>query len=154
YWWQYGRRTPALDSAIAGMKSVIALSRVSAHHFAAIVPTNIVFSERLAVLALNDWASFSIISSTIHSLWAHRPGATTHETRGTYFPEFAFSTFPFPTGSKHRLAEAGMAYHDHRRSIMLSRQDGLTITYNRFHDSEVSDKAIQTLRDLHVEMDK
>ena len=37
---------------------------------------------------------------------------------------------------------------------MLSRQEGLTKTYNRFHDPDESAADIQKLRDLHVEMDK
>ena len=37
---------------------------------------------------------------------------------------------------------------------MLSRQEGLTKTYNRFHNPDESAADIQTLRDLHVEMDK
>ncbi len=49
--------------------------------------------------------------------------------------------------------ELGRAYHDHRSAIMLTRQEGLTKTYNRFHDSDESSSDIQKLRDLHVEMD-
>ena len=37
---------------------------------------------------------------------------------------------------------------------MLSRQEGLTKTYNRFHGPDESAANIQRLRDLHVEMDK
>ncbi len=37
---------------------------------------------------------------------------------------------------------------------MLSRQEGLTKTYNRFHNPDESAADIQKLRDLHVEMDK
>ena len=46
------------------------------------------------------------------------------------------------------------SYYDHRRQVMLSRQEGLTKTYNRFHDPDESAADIQKLRDLHVEMDK
>ena len=37
---------------------------------------------------------------------------------------------------------------------MLARQEGLTKTYNRFHDPKETSPDIQTLRDLHVQMDK
>jgi hypothetical protein len=37
---------------------------------------------------------------------------------------------------------------------MLARQEGLTKTYNRFHDAEENAADIQELRALHVEMDK
>jgi hypothetical protein len=36
---------------------------------------------------------------------------------------------------------------------MIDRGEGLTATYNRLHDSEQASSDIQTLRDLHVEMD-
>lgn len=37
---------------------------------------------------------------------------------------------------------------------MRSRQEGLTKTYNRFHNPEETAADIQTLRDLHAEMDR
>jgi len=36
---------------------------------------------------------------------------------------------------------------------MLARQEGLTATYNRFHDPEEASDDIARLRALHVEMD-
>ena len=36
---------------------------------------------------------------------------------------------------------------------MLTRQEGLTDTYNRFHDPDEASADIQKLRQLHVEMD-
>ncbi|NJM00335.1 MAG: hypothetical protein HC924_16780 [Synechococcaceae cyanobacterium SM2_3_2] len=37
---------------------------------------------------------------------------------------------------------------------MQTRQEGLTKTYNRFHDPTCTDPDIQTLRDLHIQMDQ
>ena len=37
---------------------------------------------------------------------------------------------------------------------MTSRHEGLTKTYNRFHDPDETSADIQKLRDLHVEMDQ
>ena len=37
---------------------------------------------------------------------------------------------------------------------MLARQEGLTKTYNRFHDSEETSDDIARLRELHIEMDQ
>jgi hypothetical protein len=36
---------------------------------------------------------------------------------------------------------------------MLTRQEGLAKTYNRFHDPKETTEDIQKLRELHVEMD-
>ncbi len=48
----------------------------------------------------------------------------------------------------------GEAYHEYRRQIMLARQEGLTATYNRFHDAEETAADIARLRELHREMDQ
>jgi hypothetical protein len=48
---------------------------------------------------------------------------------------------------------AGRNYLATRQQIMLTRQEGLTRTYNRFHDPEETGQDFQTVRKLHVEMD-
>ena len=37
---------------------------------------------------------------------------------------------------------------------MLDRREGLTKTYNRFHDTDDNSADIQKLRELHIEMDQ
>jgi hypothetical protein len=115
-------------------------------------PTGIVYSDRLAVFALDRPEHFALLMSTVHDIWAHRPGSTTHETRSTYFPERSFETFPFPT-SLGSLAAMGERYHSQRRDIMTARREGLTATYNRFHTPHEVSHDIAILRELHVEMD-
>jgi len=44
-------------------------------------------------------------------------------------------------------------YHKHRCEVMLVRQEGLTKTYNRFHDPAERSADIVELQRLHVEMD-
>jgi hypothetical protein len=41
----------------------------------------------------------------------------------------------------------------HRQTIMQTRQEGLTKTYNHFHDPTCTDPDVQTLRYLHIQMD-
>ena len=153
YWWRFSRTRPELRSAIAGMERVLVTTRVSAYRSFVLSGIGTVFSDRLAVVALSCYGAFAIANSTIHDGWAHRPGMTTHETRPTYNPEEAFETFPFPP-SFESLEEIGVRYYDHRQSIMLARQEGLTKTYNRFHNPQERDPEIARLRDLHVEMDR
>ena len=75
-------------------------------------------------------------------------GATTLR----YSPSDAFETFPFPTNTTS-FESVGETYHETRRQIMLDRWEGLTDTYNRFHDPDETAADIQNLRDQHVEMD-
>ncbi len=81
-----------------------------------------------------------------------------HETRPRYTVSDCFQTFPFPEGVLDaRSAELwciGERYYEHRGTSMSERQEGLTRTYNRFHDPDESSADIETLRDLQVEMDK
>jgi len=51
------------------------------------------------------------------------------------------------------LADIGSRYYTHRQSIMLARAEGLTATYNRFHNPKETSADIARLRDLHIEMD-
>jgi len=69
-----------------------------------------------------------------------------------YSPSDCFETFPFPDDT-NGLDDIGERYYSHRQSIMLARQEGLTRTYNRFHNPEENAEDIATLRRLHVEMD-
>jgi hypothetical protein len=152
-WWRFTRPTTELSATIAPLRRAIVTGRVSAHHFLVIANIDQVFSDRLVVLALSENSEFALLSSTLHDTLAHRPGATTHETRNTYFPTDAFETFPFPQSPVSNLQSLGAAYHEHRAAIMRARQEGLTTTYNRFHDPGESAADIVRLRQLHVEMD-
>ncbi len=152
-WWRFLRTRPALYSTIANMKRVLVTARVSAYHFIVLARREQVFSDRLVVIASQSFSDFAVLSSSLHDIWAHRPGATTHETRNTYFPEGAFETFPFPSDTQS-LDDIGKRYYEYRQSIMLTRWEGLTKTYNRFHNPEELAEDILMLRELHKEMDE
>jgi hypothetical protein len=69
-----------------------------------------------------------------------------------YSPSDCLETFPFPI-DEGGVAPTGERYYRYRQSIMLDRREGLTKTYNRFHNSSETSADIVELRDLHVEMD-
>src|SRR5262249_49443544 len=75
------------------------------------------------------------------------------ETRMRYTGASCFDTFPFPTGYSE-LEAVGKRYHEFRHELMLSRQEGLTKTYNRLHARGDTSADIARLRALHVEMDQ
>ena len=47
----------------------------------------------------------------------------------------------------------GREYYEFRAALMVRNNEGLTKTYNRFHDPQERSPDIQTLRDLHARMD-
>ena len=52
------------------------------------------------------------------------------------------------------LEAAGKTYYEHRAAIMVRNDEGMTKTYNRFHDPYEDDPAIDRLRELHAAMDR
>jgi len=53
----------------------------------------------------------------------------------------------------NNCVQIGERYFEDRNTLMLSRKEGLTKTYNRFHNPDETSADIQKLRELHVEMD-
>ena len=71
-----------------------------------------------------------------------------------YSASDCFENFPLPVGHEtDALIAVGTAYHDHRAALMVARNEGLTRTYNRFHDAAETAPDIVRLRALHHEMD-
>jgi len=73
-----------------------------------------------------------------------------------YAPSDCFETFPFPEEWESRpdLETVGEAYYEFRADLMVRNNEGLTKTYNRFHDPEEDSHDIITLRELHAAMDR
>ena len=76
-------------------------------------------------------------------------------SNGFYTPSDCFETFPFPENWEIDaiLEVAGEAYYTYRAQLLINTNQGLTSTYNRFHDPQETDPDILKLRDLHSEMD-
>jgi hypothetical protein len=150
-WWQFKRPTAELYDAIADMERVLVAVQTSKFLSLSFQPTGIVYSHMTIVFALDDYGSFSILNASWHTDWIVEY-CSSLETRLRYIPTDGFETFPFPLSTSN-LEEIGEKYYTHRQSIMLSRQEGLTKTYNRFHNPDETAADIQQLRELHVEMD-
>jgi hypothetical protein len=151
-WWIYADKRPALYSTIADLKRVMVIaltSRTCAFSFA---PKDIVFSHATGVFALDMPCYLAILQSCFHVAWAFKY-ASSMKGDLRYTPSDCFETFPFPQ-DKNDLDGIGERYYTYRQSIMLKNHEGLTKTYNRFHDQEENDKDIITLRELHREMDE
>ena len=73
-----------------------------------------------------------------------------------YAPSDCFETFPFPAEwqTDPNLERAGETYYEFRSDLMVRNDEGLTKTYNRFHDPEERDPDILTLREMHAAMDR
>jgi len=93
-----------------------------------------------------------VLSSSIHLTWVIRY-KTAVETRILYAPSAVFQTLPRPLLTPE-LERLGRELDTTRRDLMLSRAWSLTKTYNRIHDPDSHEPAIQDLRNIHVAIDE
>jgi hypothetical protein len=152
-WWIYGEKRPALYEAIKTAGIVLAGVRHTKYWSLAQYNLDLVFSDALVVFALDSSASRTVLESTPHDLWARRYSGSL-ETRLRYSPSDCFETFPFPSAPPQDLGEIGNRYTRFRRQVMDTRQEGLTTTYNRFHDPSDESSDMKQLRTLLMEMDQ
>ncbi len=96
-----------------------------------------------------------MLQSRLHEVWARFLSSTLKDDL-QYTPSDCFETFPFPDGweTDPVLEATGQAYYEFRANLMVRNDEGLTTTYNRFHDPYDDDLDISKLRELHAAMDR
>ncbi len=151
-YWQYADKRPALYDTIAEMKRVLVLTLHTKYAAFTFVPADHVFSHALAVLATDKAGDLGLLCSSLYESWAFKYGSSLGLTL-RYTPSDCYETFPNPSSSGD-LEDIGERYYAHRQEIMQSRQEGLTKTYNRFHNPDEAAEDIERLRELHIEMDR
>ena len=154
-WWQYAEKRPGLYAAIAGLERVLAISRVGQQAALTFLPAGMVYAETTIVFPFSDYTAFCILQSRPHETWA-RFFASSMKDDLRYTPSDCFETFPFPEAWATRadLEAMGRTYHEFRADLMVRRNEGLTRTYNRFHDPNENTPEVVTLRGLHAAMDR
>jgi hypothetical protein len=115
-------------------------------------PAEWVYADKVVAVPSKSRAVFAVLSSTIHFVWAELLGTNLGGTFN-YQPTECAATFAAP-GDLTGTENIGSRYHEFRRELMLARQEGLTKTYNRFHNLDETSEDIARLRALHVEMDQ
>lgn len=147
-WWQFGEYRPGLFTAIAGLERCLVAARVSKHLLMAEQPTDRIFSEQLYVFALDSWTAFAILQSRIHEPWAWLLSSTMRMAGIRYAASDCFETFPFPQSDPRAvipaLEDIGQRLYDARGLYMVETQQGLTDTYNRLKDCDLSGRAHRT----------
>lgn len=154
-WWAYQAHRPSFYEHIGQLDRVLVLCRVSRDIAVTFLPTGMVYSESLIVFAFDVYAAFTILQSRAHELWARFFTSTLGDAL-RYAPSDVFETFPFPEGweSHPVLEEVGREYYEFRAYLMVCNDEGLTKTYNRFHDPDEDSPDILKLRELHEAMDR
>ena len=154
-WWQFGDRQPALYAAIGGLERVLIISQTSKTVAFVFLAARTVYSHKLIVFPYTNYAALCALQARTHETWARFFGSTMKDD-AVYTPSDCFDTFPFPDGweADSALESAGQEYYEFRARLMVRNDEGLTVTYNRFHDPYDDDRDIAKLRDLHAAMDR
>lgn len=154
-YWIFAEKRPGLYSTIRNQDRVLVCAQTSKHLAFTFIESKVVFDQKLVVFAFETYGAFSMLQSTIHQSWAYFFGSTMKDDP-VYTPTDCFETFPFVEDfdTNPRLQEHGRDYYQHRATIMLSEGQGLTKTYNRFHDPHETSKEIVRLRELHIDLDR
>ena len=149
-WWRHGGWARGLDEAVRTVDRVLVISQITSHIAFAFLPTPMVYSQRLYVFAEDRNGFFACLQSRIHELWCRTFGSTL-EDRPVYSGKDCFNNFPLPPrwASLPSLDAKGGCYSSSRAACMVANQEGLTKTYNRFHDPDETDPRILRLRELH-----
>lgn len=155
YWWQYGSLAKELYAAIAGLERVLVIARVSNSFAFTFLPRDVVCNEKIVVFPFSNSAAFCALQARIHEIWGRFFNSSLKDDM-QYTPSDCFETFPFPENweSHPALEAAGKAYYEFRAALMIRNNEGLTKTYNRFHDPDETDPDILKLRELHAAMDR
>ena len=154
-WWRFGDRQPALLAAVDGLPQVLVIPQTSNVQALGFLHPNMVFSHTLVVFPLTTYSAFAVLQSRFHQTWSAFLGPTMKDDL-RYTPSDCFETFPFPVDWENRadLEATGRAYYEFRAQLMVENNEGLTKTYNRFHDPEERHPRVARLRELHGEMDR
>lgn len=152
-WWQFWRPRNELYNKLKELSWSLAIATQATKYIAfGRVSGKMVYSNAIAIVVSDNYAVAGILASSLHEVWARRYGSY-NLLLIRYSPSDLLETFPLPIITKE-LEEIGEQYYSFREKIMQTRQEGLTATYNRFHNPEEGAGDIVRLRELHVEMDK
>ena len=136
-WWKYWRMRGELRRAIGSRAYVFAISYHSQYFAPVRIDSATIFSHGVVVFVDTRNSFFAVIQARPHETWARFLGSSIKDDL-RYTPSDCFETFPFPPNWEENAAlnEIGQRYYDFRAALMVKNNEGLTKTYNRFHDRD------------------
>ncbi|MEQ9316372.1 MAG: hypothetical protein RLN72_11015, partial [Henriciella sp.] len=153
-WWLYLRSRPEMRFAIANLDRVWVTNRGASPHLSfSSLQRDCVFANTLVIFALDDPSFFANLQSRAFEVWARVLSSTLKDDFAFAIDE-CFQNFPLLNNDPSEVSSAaGDTYLRLRKDAMLANLQGLTDTYNRFHNPLDNAADIETLRRLHAEMD-
>ncbi len=96
-WWLHARALREMRKQLSNANKYICTPRVSKHRVFVWLNSAVLPDSAVVAISRSDDATFGILHSRFHELWALRLG-TSLEDRPRYTPTTCFETFPFPLG--------------------------------------------------------
>jgi hypothetical protein len=154
-WWQFAEKQSALQSAVAGLDQKIVAARVTKHLCFTFIQRGVICNEKSIVFPSNSFSIFAALQSRVHEVWARFFTSTLGDGLN-YAPSDCFENFSFPENWENHpgLEAIGQTYYEYRAALMIKNNEGLTKTYNRFHDPDEHDPEFAKFRELHAEVDR
>ncbi len=149
--WLYGDSRTEFYRRIEKLGRILVAAQTSKYVTLGFQANDRVFGQTVVMIAFEDYGHFAVLASTFHAEWI-MAYCSSLKKDPRYLVSDGFETFPQPLDVT-LCEELGKSYYKHRNMVLVVHREGLTKTYNRFHDPGESDADIQKLRDLHVEMD-
>ncbi len=97
WWWRFGETRPGLRRQLEALPRYIATVETAKHRVFVFFSVSVAPEHSLIVIPRADDATFGILSSRFHVVWALARGGTL-EDRPRYNSLAAFQPFPFPAG--------------------------------------------------------
>lgn len=170
-WWLFGEPVGKLRAALAGLKRYIATCRTARQRAFTFLDVTVIPDTKLVAIALDEACWLAVLSSRVHVSWANRTGGwlgVGHDS--TYNHVDCFEKFPFPVLDEKKKAELeslGNRLDTLRKGRQkahptLSLTDMYSVlekirsgqTLNADEKKERADGLIDTLRQLHDDIDK
>jgi hypothetical protein len=153
-WWRFLRPRKELYETISKLDQVMVINRYTKYLMFDFQSNNTVFSDSIIAFALESSDYFTILSSSIHEIWAWKNSSTMGSSTLRYSPTNAFETFPFPMKLSKHLENLGESLNILRKKLTSNYQIGLTELQNLYHNSQINDNDdISKLRNLCCEID-
>ena len=172
-WWQFWCLRPELLNRIGRdnylrhsrklnkhrlLNKVILISRHTKYCSFVMVDNDCLYGDSCVVVASDNVTLFAILSSDIHNIWAHKFGTTIGNDTLRYSHTEIFLNFPFPVYNLEQTDEILNDYGNRlaaiRLSYMQSHSCGLTDFYNLFHNPDVQDAEMCSLREIQVQINE
>jgi hypothetical protein len=156
-WWQFEHQAHELLECVRHrhLTRLIAVAYTSDSYAFTTLPTSWCVADTLVAFSTDAFSVLTMLQSRIHEHWC-RTLSLSLKDDFRYVPGQCYETFPFPENfeTDRALEAAGKEYYEYRAALMVEHDEGLTKTYNRFHDPAESNEKILRLRELHAEMDR